>query len=500
MTESEDIIFKKFKDEQVVEFNVVNNTSSNITLDLFNLATLSNVDTSPTIQYPSYTLINSITNPVTQLRGGAFNSNNNLIYYTSQLFTNTDIFSYDIDGNFLGIISVGSPTRNAIYNSSNNKLYLSATTNTIIVLDCNTNLVSSVIALSGVNSTGSMALNTTSNELNVIIGGFGGSVDVIDCNTDTNILTIITSAGSREICYVPYQDRMYLASQTTGINYIDCATQTYFALGVPILGTPRQMSFSPVSNKLYIPLGIPVVHTLDTNTLLLLPDINLVFTIRGSVYNSNDNLVYIYPFNEALGRDLIVVDCATNNIINTIPLPFPFLQNISVRGGLFIPVNDKLLLSSENQDIALYNTQPILSPFYITGTGASNYNFFLQNLENEPIKVYYVRVISSQTQLSNVAQITEIDANGNEKQLPHFPILGVSAFQEQGNIGFIDFKGKLILDGRTYLSNYIINANESVIFEIHYTQLNRDAIKSIFSKILPKKTPLKGFFDEYVEM
>lgn len=493
MTESEDIIFKKFKDEQVVEFNVVNNTSSNITLDLFNLATLSNAPTSTTSTAPNIqTNVNSIVG--INYWGIEVNPLNGELWMSST--GGQQILVYDSTGT-TGIISIGllSQPSSITYCSANNTMYVNSyNSNVCYVIDCVTYIIlTTIIGFAG-NLIGGSKYCPTTNQVYVGTSVLGTPTQVIDCATNLIVASPVTPASqSQSFAYNPINNSMYTALLgTTTIGIYDCSTNLLSST-IATINQPYSVVYCSANNCIYVGYNnANVIDVIDCNSNTIISTITfggLVSTIFMGTYSASFGIIYFLDINNNV---IYVVDVNNNTISSTIIPTIPFSNLYSVIG--YNPISNLLFVGNATS-LFTFGTS-----YYILGTGASNYNFFLQNLENEPIKVYYVRVISSQTQLSNVAQITEIDANGNEKQLPHFPILGVSAFQEQGNIGFIDFKGKLILDGRTYLSNYILNANESVIFEIHYTQLNRDAIKSIFSKILPKKTPLKGFFDDYVEM
>ena len=81
-------------------------------------------------------------------------------------------------------------------------------------------------------------------------------------------------------------------------------------------------------------------------------------------------------------------------------------------------------------------------------------------------------ISTTQDQLSNAITISKRDADGHSNAKPKFPILDVSAWQEQGNRSSIPMGG-IILDGRTFFSQYKINAGETVVFELCYEQLNR---------------------------
>jgi hypothetical protein len=125
--------------------------------------------------------------------------------------------------------------------------------------------------------------------------------------------------------------------------------------------------------------------------------------------------------------------------------------------------------------------------------GSSNYNSFVNNLNNEPIFIQIIRLrVQNQEQLINQLQFTKIDANGHQFFTPEFPIIKIDTHQKQGNIASIDMKN-LVFDGRTYINQYQLNAFESVSFEFYYKQLNLSSATSNLPLLFKPKVQLKEY-------
>jgi hypothetical protein len=131
------------------------------------------------------------------------------------------------------------------------------------------------------------------------------------------------------------------------------------------------------------------------------------------------------------------------------------------------------------------------TPFFIGGS--TNYNTFVNNLNFEPIFVDEIRILTqNQTQLYNQVQFTKIDSNGNQIFFPEFPITKVDSYQQQGNIAGLQLNG-LVFDGRTYINQYVINANQIVSFEIYYKQLDRFSATPTYPIFFKDKIQLKEY-------
>jgi hypothetical protein len=308
---------------------------------------------------------------------------------------------------------------------------------------------------------------------------------------DSEIATI--PIASDYIAYNSTNNLIYTSDlSSNNISIIDCNTNTF--VGIIALNNPIFLQYCPSNNFLYIAnnggIEIAIINcsnNLLVNTLTIPLGIG---TLTYSVYDNVENNIYWGTF---LGYNL-VISCTNNLIIYNF-----FLGASIVTTGVYNALQNSVYFSLPFLNL-IYQVTTIgvtTTPYYISSS--SNYNLFLQSLEYEPIKVDYIRVIANQTQLANNLAIYKIDSSGKSNQVPNFPILGVNAWQDQGNISLIKFKD-LIFDGRTYISQYVINANQTLILELFYSQFDLRNFKNILDAIMPIKVPLKAFFDDYTEL
>ena len=167
---------------------------------------------------------------------------------------------------------------------------------------------------------------------------------------------------------------------------------------------------------------------------------------------------------------------------------------------LFNPYNNQLgVISNGTSIFEVFTTANLYSvPYFITGS--SNYNAFVNNLNNEPIFIQMIRLlVQNQNQLTNQLQLTTIDSNGNQIFMPNFPINEVSAYQQQGNIGEITLKD-IVFDGRTYINQYQLNPYESLSFEIYYKQLDLTTASVTLPMFFKNKIPLKEYINKQLNL
>lgn len=501
---NQNIDIPKEKDLEKVQFNLVNTTSSAISFDFFNLANLSNIPTAPSTSVPSYSILNNLLVSPFSTSRQALNTSNNTIYCL-QVSTNI-IDVYDISTNSV-LTSIILPTSNSFaiaYCPINNSMYVTDYNNgsPIIVIDCTTNLVSTTIAV-----------------------GINEQLSFIQYNPNTNFMFI----GANDIVLV---DSL--------IYFLDCTLNALTPS--PLLGTfSFYINFSNVTtgNFIYFGLGFNV-RKIDCSFLTILPVvIPIGITIENNlIFNSSNNYLYVPPNG---GSSLVVIDTITDTTFTTILTPNNFgasakiCQLNTTTNKLFVATTSigsydvfdtstntyeqtniislstnvlfDLLIDNSTEILFVYDfngniyqisTSLSVTPFYVSGS--VNYNFFIQNLEYEPIVLFYIRFIaSSQNQLLNNLQVTKIDSNGNQIFMPNLINNQVSSWQEQGNIALLK-TGELVLDGRTYLNQYVLNANSSISFELFYKQLDRDSIKNVIEKLSFQKERLKDLFDDAVEL
>ncbi len=478
--------------EKTIQFNVVNTTSSPIFIDLFNINILTNTPTQPNVLFPENTQTGEIIQPTNLSRQSAINTINNNIYITSESALN-DVNVYDSNNNFITNIPIGGQTSKIVYNENNNSMYVifAGGDVRVFVIDCNTNVVVSNIVLP--STTNDIVYNSINNTIYTSLTS-SNQIAVIDCNTNT-ISTLIAFNNPQTLGFNANDNTVYVNDNTSfTIDKIDCSTNTIVVLGINYVANFQgivEMVFNEQNNTLYAGVtNVSSIVIIDTLTDTLIQQLPISFTPASNLvslaFNSNENLIYISPLQFIGTLELLVLDCSTNTVINTIPV-IPNITQVSPKGLTFNPNNNLLYISTllPLGRVLVFTTESINSnPFYISSSG--NYNEFLQSLESEPISLNLLKIVSlNQNQLSNSLRIKTIDADGQDYSYSKTPILQVSSYQKQGNISDIKFSG-LILDGRTFFSNYKIEPNENVVLEMNYIQINRFSIKKLYDNEFKK--------------
>jgi len=465
------------KDENVVQFNITNTTSNSVFFNLFSTFTLSQIPNSPTFSYSPNSVIGNtgIGSPMYYIAL----ANNGLIYTDDGLnniliinpATNLTIGSISLGLNLSGWVTY-NPINNTLYNISNS-------TNIVTCIDCNTNTILTNI---GVTSPNKSAFNS---QLNTLYVTTNTNVVVIDCNTNTIITTI--PVVSNYIVYNSTNNLIYTTtSASNDISIIDCSTNTL--AGVLTFNLPTILFYISSTNTLYFGNnGGTELGILDcaTNTLIS-STITPVITGLLQSASLDTNLGNVY-FGTSLGYT-IILSSNTNLITN-----YLFIASSTISSSVFINTTNEIYFATPFlKTLTILTTQGISGfPYYISGS--SNYNAFVNNLNNEPIFISMIRLfVLNQNQLNNQLQLTKIDMNGNQIFMPNFPINQVSPFQDQSNIGEIEFK-EIVFDGSTYINQYQLNANESISFEIYYKQLDLTSATNTYPIFFKPKVQLKYY-------
>ena len=484
------------KDENVVQFNLVNTTSQNQFVDLFNTDTLTGISFNSLPTNLANTSLGSFTYPFS---GGnfAFNTSNGDIFIGNP-FSNI-VYVYDSNLNPITSIILGFPfintTRELVYNPSNNTMYvIPLSINQVKIIDCSNYTIINTL-ITPISNYVDGAFCTFNNSLYITTNiGF-----VIIIDSTLTISTLSVSPQPYFIVYDTIQNRMYFGDNVTNVmDYIDCSTNTYVPISIPFppIGfMPLSgVSFCPLNNKIYIPdfFTIGQIIIFETNSNSFQPSISFsVLSQCGTiVFDSNQQLMYV----SYASNDVVYFNPLTNlelGVFNTLS-PNIFL--------LFNPYNNQLgLISNATSIFEVFTTANLYSvPYFITGS--SNYNAFVNNLNNEPIFIQMIRLFTqNQNQLTNELQLTTIDSNGNQIFMPNFPINEVSAYQQQGNIGEITLKD-IVFDGRTYINQYQLNPYESLSFEIYYKQLDLTTASVTLPMFFKNKIPLKEYINKQLNL
>jgi len=471
------------KNENVVQFNVENTTSSPIFVSLFNTSQgLSSIPTSPTYLNQPNSIVSSFGTLLSAYQDLTINTNTGDVIGNS----GSRIVFYNSSGVFItNLAYVGTNFSEINYNPLNNQLYsVDGGTGNIYVTDCTTYALTTIIITTMGFLAESSAFNPSTNTLYYTRTG-SSTIFSIDCNTNTQNTDIIASTNILSISYNSINNQLYLTSNLVNTCIIYDLTTNSFSPTIITLPTKGlSLAFNFTDNTMYVASdSTNDIYVIDciSNTIISTIDLGVIFP-KLLTFDSNQNRIYA----TSTTTNVAVVDCSTNSFLTSISYanPSKFIA--------FNPSNNFLYFTTAINDINQVTTTGITTtPYYISGS--VNYNLFVNNLNNEPVSIQMIRLfVNNQNQLFNQLQLTKIDSNGNQIFLPDFPINQVSAYQQQGNIAEISLDN-IVFDGRTYINQYQLNANENVSFEIYYEQVDLTSASPTFPIFFKPKIQLKDY-------
>jgi YVTN family beta-propeller protein len=477
------------KGDNLIEFDLVNSTASDVTYDLFNTTTLSLVPTSPSgVQLaPSYVSYN--TGAVGSPSGIGYNSLSNTVYCITNSI-NIRVINSTLTSPVTTITTnVGAALTNIVYNNINNSMYVTdLNNNNVRRVDCNTNTIIDTIAV-GATPNG-LCFDSLNNR--VYIGNTASNdVSVINCNTNTVIATVAVNLPIG-LAYNSLSNTVYVTNGTSNdISIIDCNTNTVIITLNPLANPIGNITYDSLNNRMYIGQGtINAVLVLDCFTDTFISTIPATSSVSQLLYVSAFNLVYV----NLLTGGTIVIDCSTNTIVNTIGggnIPSGIAYN-TIDNYIYVPRKSTGTISL----ISSLSPPPIP---YITG-GSFNYNEFIQDIINNPVCVERLILVSQQntTNFNQVINVVYKDANGIETQNPFIPSLSVGTSQFQSGIGKVDFLDQcLVLGVNQYFSNFLNAANSTVKVLLIYKQLEKSKLltdkKGMCGRLEFKGNPLQTY-------
>lgn len=473
------IPYKPNKNWYAVQFNLHNPTPNNYLFDLFNGYLLSNVQTTP-YTYTNPTVYVATVSPFISPVGMAYNSLNNTIYVAD--FGSNTVSVIDCNTNSIigSPIVVGSSPREVAYCPINNSIYVTNQGSaSVSVINCNTNLVYDTISVRGTAI--GIAYNSLNNTMYVCNGS---TVKVIDCASNI-ITTSISAFNNSFVCYNSIDNTMYVNSVSLNIVYvIDCASSTVIGSTITVGTNPEQMAYNSFNNTVYVVnLNSNNVSIIDCASNTVVSTVAVGNNPYAIVYNSYTNSMYVSNTADA---NVSIIDCSSGIISGTISV------GTSPRGLAFNPSMSSIYVSNVgSNDVYVYS--PSTYPyFYIDGS--VDYNEFLREMQNTPKRVRHITMaVESGGQLSIPYEIVTRDANGNQKTNPKLPNIYTSVNQTQLFVCEIDFDPKeLILNNTNIFSQYNILANSTVKMIIYYDEIDKsDMLSEIidYAKIADVKVP-----------
>jgi len=495
----DDLHIPKNNYANLVQFTLNNFSASPIAVDIGNNFTLTNTPTSPNFLPAN--------NNISTFNSGGKNINSALNTNNYTLYTATDtnnVVVYSIATNStITTINIGEPQGGIIYVPLTDTIYVTGaiSTNTYVI-DCSSNTIIATIVgadigfgmafnsnnnfLYGLGASNVYVINVLTNTIETIIAGFNSPFG-ISINTDNN-LAYVTNSGS---------DNIFI---------VNCSNNTLLGTTITLnpASSPSSIVYNPNNNLIYVAnynTSSVAVCNPTTNTLLF--DVALTPNTQPlAPYDLVLNVITNELFITSNGNDeqYSIFDCNSNTFLQTILIS---TANSQLNGIIINPDSAILYIAgSTSNNLYGYNSvNTPQNPYFVTGS--VDYNFFIQNLAYEPIKVEYIRMssinssIQAQKPFYNTMEMVQISATGQSKTYANLPISRIDVWESQ-NIVLLPFKN-LIMDGRTYLSNYILNPYSTVTLDFYFSQLNRGTIEFYPHLFQPKKQ-LKDYIKAFSEL
>jgi uncharacterized delta-60 repeat protein len=410
-------------------------------------------------------------------------------FTTYRLYTNNRIIRLNSVGNSASLLNLNGAMKTIIYDSSNNVFY--GTTNTsLYVISSNGQFVQNIVALSVVMT--SIIYNPNNNYLYCLSTN---SVEVYNCVNFTLVTTI--SLGGSNFSQVlsevtPSNEIYYFDDISNLLQKIDCLTNTPVTINLSLPNVPTSNGLPYYNGYLYVLSNTSnVIDIVDTNTDTYFNSITIpaIYTFNPyiSAINPITNQLFITDSN--LSRQFAIIDLPSNTFVS--------VNTLSGVGGtygiVYNSITDSMYISGSLFSVVTFTA----TPFFISGS--ANYNTFVNNLNFEPIFVDEIRILTQNlTQLNNQVQFTKIDSSGNQIFFAEFPINKID-IEQNNNIAELKFDG-LVFDGRTYINQYVINANQVVSFEIYYKQLDRFSATPTFPIFFKPKVQLKEYIKKELNL
>jgi len=441
---------------------------------------------------------------------GALNNATVYVSSTDRIYVVDDRFLNIINPNTNTVVNTISLTSislgggQAVYNPINNRVYITQNPllpigNSLDIIDCATETYVGSFGSTSGNNIRSIAFNPTNNTMYLGMGS-DGNIEVLDCATNTGGVYITLAGDVRGIViWVDGLNTFSFAvnSLSTSFSLINAATNTlisnYIAPSTASLWGSA-ICYNDTKNSIYYvnSAGTDIVEfTLSS------------FTYSNAVACSNTsslmcidiyNIIYFNDFYN--GNNIIIINCATNTIANTVPVTLTVVSLIEYGSFAYDSFNNSVWVTRNNNGSMIQDNVSKLcgtqGMCYIVGS--QDYNEFIQDLRNNPICVRQIQFFTQSVAQTTVPlEIQTKDANGNLCINPRLPNITISTDQFQPNISTLDFECKdMILDCLTTINQYTIAPNSEVTFIMYYKQISK-------VDILTSKETICGRLDKSTE-
>ena len=408
-------------------------------------------------------------------------------FTTYKGYDNVVIIKLNSNGTSASTLNIGGILSDVIYNSNNNVFYGQATTTLNLINSDGQSIIGNIV-VSGTKIT----YNPNNNNLYI---SSGAVVNVLDCATNTLLAPIVLGGSSATTLseVTPSNEIYYFDNTLNLLQKIDCLTNTLVPINVSLPNIFTSNGLPYYNGYLYVYSNSSnIIDIVDTNTDTYFSSITIPATFNFlpnySAINSITNQLFITDGNLINSKQFAVIDLPTNTLVSV-----NSIGGIGATYGvIYNQLTDSMYISGSLFSVVTFTA----SPFFIGGS--TNYNTFVNSLNNEPIFIDEIRILTQNlTQLNNQVQFTKIDSNGNQIFFAEFPINKID-IDQNNNIAELKLNG-LVFDGRTYINQYVINPNQIVSFEIYYKQLDRLSATPTYPIFFKPKVQLKEYIKKDYE-
>jgi YVTN family beta-propeller protein len=241
----------------------------------------------------------------------------------------------------IGAVPVGNGPMGIGYDSANGNMYVANFySNTVSVIDHNTNNVIVTIPFASNTSPTDIAFNSANGDM-YVTNYNAGTVSVIDGNTN-RVIGVISGMrpGVFAIAFNSANGDMYVTNYNAGtVSVIDGNTNRVIST-ISVGGNPTAIAVNSANGDVYVADGINAVSVINPITNSLVDAVNVGYGPSGLAFDSANGNMYVANF---YSNTVSVIDAGTNNVIDTIPMLFDSANPTSI---VYNPTDNHLYVTN----------------------------------------------------------------------------------------------------------------------------------------------------------
>ena len=276
-------------------------------------------------------------NPTSGNVFAVYNSNNKYLY--TLLLQSVGIVN-TLTNTQIATITASTFTRGIIYNSNNDCVYVGLDNTEMLVIS-GSSLVTTITGLTTIPW--SMDFNPVTN---MIYAAYTNSVMVIDCNTNTQITSINLPGASGLVYWMEFNgsySKLYVASNSANSLYVINTSTNLLTTTIGGVGGLDGV-FVPTNNYIYI-ATYPgsTIQVIDTLTDTFIQTLTGFSGSRKVIYNPSNNYVYVSSTGGP-SPYIKIIDASTNTTVTSLTINNPFNQ-------LYVPSTNEIYYTNLGYNI-----------------------------------------------------------------------------------------------------------------------------------------------------